>query len=360
MHINADVALALDRYRIVTGDDALEREIGVELLTETARLWMSLGNHDADGAWHIVGVTGPDEYTALVADNVFTNLGAARTLVCAADAAHRHPDLAVRFGVDSEEIAAWRDAAAAVFIPYDTRLGVHPQSLNFTGLPEWRFGDDPAYPVMLHAPYLDLYRKQIVKQADLALAMYWFGERFTAEQMARNVDYYERRTVRDSSLSSCIQAITAAQVGHLELAHAYAYEAASVDLKDLHENTREGLHIGSLAGTWLALVAGFGGLRERPDGPAFDPHLPEGISRLAFRLRWHGVCLDVDVQARQVTYSIDADDPTALTVFHAGEPIELTAGKAQHRPIQPIVPLLDSPTQPPGRKPAPRGALQDG
>ena len=107
-----------------------------------------------------------------------------------------------------------------------------------------------------------LYPAQVIKQADLVLAMHWQSHAFTAEQKARNVDYYERRTVRDSSLSACTQAVMCADVGHLELAHDYAYEAALIDLRDLHHNTRDGLHMASLAGAWTALVAGFGGLRD--------------------------------------------------------------------------------------------------
>ncbi len=359
LHINADIAIALDRYRQITGDTELEREIG-ELLIETARLWMSLGNHDTDGVWHIVGVTGPDEYTALVADNVFTNLAAARNLTVAADAAQRHPSLAVQCEVDSEEIAAWRDAAAAVCIPYDERLGVHEQSLNFTKLPEWKFGEHPQYPLLLHAPYLNLYRKQVIKQSDLGMAMFWFDNHFTPEQMARNVDYYERRTVRDSSLSACMQSIMAAAVGQLDLAHAYAYEAAAIDLQDLHENTRDGLHIGSLAGTWLALVAGFGGLREREDGPCFDPHLPEGLTRLRFRLRWQGMRIEVDVRSREVTYSVSDGPRSSLTMHHGGEQLTVKAGEPQRRPIAVITPLFDKPVQPPGREPTPRGPAAAG
>ena len=157
---------------------------------------------------------------------------------------------------------AWRNAAETVHIPYDEQLQVHPQSAHSTELPEWDFDRNARYPLLLHAPYFDLYRRQVIKQADLVLAMLWYSDRFSAEDKARNVDYYERRTVRDSSLSACIQAVLAAEVGHLELAHDYTYEAALIDLHDLHQNTGDGLHIASLAGAWIALVSGFGGLRD--------------------------------------------------------------------------------------------------
>jgi len=353
-HVNADIAAAVEGYRCVTGDLTLEREIGLELLVETARLWISLGHHDREGRWHIVGVTGPDEYTAVVADNVFTNLAAAHNLRSAADAVGRHPDRAHELGVDLEETSRWRDAADRVHLPYDEQLGVHQQSAGFTELPEWDFASRHDYPLLLHAPYFDLYRKQVAKQADLGLAMVWFGEQFTAEDKARNVDYYERRTVRDSSLSASVQAVTAAEVGHLELAHDYTYEAALIDLRDLHSNTRDGLHIASLAGTWMALVNGFGGMRQRRGHLSFDPQLPEGITRLRFSLRWRALRLCVNVEPHQTTYSLRDGEDGSLTFSHAGDEVTVTVSAPVTLPVAKRVPLLPRPPQPPGREPSHR------
>jgi trehalose/maltose hydrolase-like predicted phosphorylase len=255
VHVTADIANALDRYTNVTGDHSVEREGGLELLAETARFWMSVGHFGCDEKWHVSGITGPDEYTALVDDNAFTNLAAAHNLLAAAASATRHPDVARELGVDDDEVARWQAAADAVFVPYDPVRGIHEQNSGFTMLPEWDFESSrDKYPLMLHAPYFDIYRKQVIKQADLELALVSFGDHFTADEKARNVDYYERRTVRDSSLSACVQAVICAEVGHLDLAHDYAYEAALIDLQDLHHNSRDGLHMASLAGAWTALV----------------------------------------------------------------------------------------------------------
>lgn len=303
-HVNAVIAMAFERYRVVTGDDSLERECGLEVLVETARLWHSLGHHDRHGVWHLDGVTGPDEYTAMVSDNVFTNLMAAHNLRTAAEACERHPDIADDVGVTSEEMAAWRDAADGAHIPYDEELGVHEQCDGFTTLREWDFTDNTKYPLLLHEPYVRLYPSQVVKQADVVLAMHWRSHAFTAEQMARNLDYYEPRTTRDSSLSACSQAVMCAAVGHLELAHDYTYEAALIDLRDLHDNTEDGLHMASLAGAWTALVAGFGGLRDDEGVLALDPHLPERIDRLCFRLRWRDFRVTVDAGHDEVTYTL--------------------------------------------------------
>jgi trehalose/maltose hydrolase-like predicted phosphorylase len=350
-HVNADIAMAFERYRIVTGDESLERECGLEVLVETARLWASLGHHDRHGVWHLDGVTGPDEYTAVVRDNVFTNLMAAHNLRIAADACERHPDVAGRLGVTEQEKAHWRKAAADVHIPYDEELGVHPQCEGFTTLREWDFDTNQTYPLLLHEPYVRLYPTQVIKQADLVLAMHWQSHYFTPEQKARNVDYYERRTTRDSSLSACTQAVMCADVGHLELAHDYTYEAAMIDLRDLHRNTRDGLHMASLAGAWTALVAGFGGLRDDTGVLALDPHLPRGITRLRFRLRWRDFRLTIDVNHADVTYTLRDGPHHSLTILHAGEELMLTTDAPKTMPVRPRRPLLPEPEQPPGRAP---------
>jgi trehalose/maltose hydrolase-like predicted phosphorylase len=356
LHLNAVIARAVDRYRTVTGDTGLETECGLEILVETARLWVSHGHHDSDGVWHVDGVTGPDEYSAVADDNLFTNLMAARNLRAAADACDRQPDLADRLGVRPDEPVAWRKAAAAVHVPYDERLGVHAQSQDFTRYAPWDFTESRAeQPLMLHAPYFQLYRRQVIKQADLVLAMHWCPEAFTPEQVARNVDYYERITTRDSSLSACTQAVMCAEVGHLELAHDYAWEAGLVDLRDLHANTRDGLHMASLAGAWSTIVEGFGGLRERGDVLSLAPRLPEGITRLRFRLRHDGLRLLVEADHETARVSLRDGTDERFTVLLYGEPVEVTAGEPVERAIVPLKPLLPAPQQPPGYAPQRHG-----
>ncbi|MEW2301081.1 glycosyl hydrolase family 65 protein [Streptomyces sp. NPDC006655] len=349
-HVNADVADAVVRYVAATGDTDFERDIGVELLVETARLWRSLGHHDSRGAFHIDGVTGPDEYSAVADDNTYTNLMARANLLAAADAVERHPREAARLGVDAEESAAWRDAAEAVHIPYNHELGVHEQHAGFTRYQRWDFESTrpEQYPLLLNFPYFDLYRKQVVKQADLVLAMYTCEAYFDEEHIARNFAYYEPLTVRDSSLSACCQAVVAAQAGHLTLAHAYTAEAALMDLDDLEHNTRDGLHIASLAGTWMALVAGFGGLRHYDDGARFAPRLPERLRRLAFTLQLRGSRLRVEIGADKATYTL-LDGPP-LTVHHHGEPVTVDTDSPAVRAVPPVRPG-PTPAQPLHRAP---------
>jgi alpha,alpha-trehalose phosphorylase len=227
-HIGADIADAVASYHAATGDDAFEHEVGLELLVETARLWCSLGHYDAEGGFRIDGVTGPDEYSAIADNNVYTNLLAQRNLEAAAAAVDRQPDRAAELGVERDEQAVWRRAARSMLVPWDEKLGVHPQSERFTEHDRWDFASTTPdqYPLLLSFPYFDLYRKQVVKQADLVLALHVRGDAFTDEQKARDFEYYEALTVRDSSLSAATQAVIAAEVGHLELAYDYFGEAA--------------------------------------------------------------------------------------------------------------------------------------
>ncbi|MEO7015145.1 MAG: glycosyl hydrolase family 65 protein [Leifsonia sp.] len=353
-HVNADIAAAAIRYVWATGDLDFERTIGVELLVQTARLWRSLGHHDNQGRFRIDGVTGPDEYSAIADNNVYTNLMAQQNLTGAADAAARHNDQAAELGVNAEEMASWRDAAAGMFIPYDQALGVHPQAEGFTAHQVWDFANTTTaqYPLLLNFPYFDLYRKQVVKQADLVLAMQLRPDVFTAEQKARNFAYYEAITVRDSSLSACAQAVIAAEVGQLDLAEDYLAEAALMDLHDLEHNTRDGLHLASLAGVWTALVAGFGGMRHTEGAVNFRPRLPSGFSRLAFGLLLAGRPLHVEVTRGSATYSIRDGGP--LQIFHHDQPITVTAGEPVTCQIPETPPVGVRPTQPAGRAPEPR------
>ncbi|GGT36853.1 glycoside hydrolase family 65 protein [Streptomyces chromofuscus] len=355
-HVNADIADAVVRYVAATGDERFERGPGLELLVHTARLWRSLGSADAEGRFHIDGVTGPDEYSAVARDNLYTNLMARQNLRAAAAWVLLHPDEAAALGVTPEEAAAWQGAAARMVVPYNDRLGVHEQSAGFTTLKRWDFDRTAPeqYPLLLHFPYFDLYRKQVVKQADLVLAMLTCPDAFTDEEKARNFAYYEALTVRDSSLSACCQAVLAAETGHLRLAWDYLGEAALVDLEDLEHNTRDGLHIASLAGTWIALVVGLGGMRQYGGAGSgepmvgFAPRLPEQLARLAFTLLIRGRRLRVEITDGTARYVLLEGEPQDL--FHHGERFTVTTGEPTGRPIPPA-PARPEPRQPWGRAP---------
>jgi alpha,alpha-trehalose phosphorylase len=257
----------------------------------------------------------------------------------AAEAVQRHPEKARALGVDSHEVASWREAAEKMLFPNDERLGVTPQDETFTEHAVWDFAHTAPdqYPLLLHFPYFDLYRKQVVKQADLVLAMHLRGDAFTPEQKARNFAYYEPLTVRDSSLSASTQAVLAAEVGQLQLAYDYLGEAALIDLYDLHHNVQ---------------VAGLGGMRVQNGSLTFAPRLPDALGRLAFHLLFRGCRLRVEVRATEATYRLLDGSP--LAVRHHGEEILLPVDEAVTRPI-PDIQAGPRPTQPPGREVAARG-----
>jgi alpha,alpha-trehalose phosphorylase len=353
-HINADIADAVVRYGEAVKDDRFERDFGLELLVETARLWRSLGAFDARGKFRVNGVTGPNEYNALADNNVYTNLMAQQNLRAAAAVTRRHRARARALGVRPEEPAQWLRAANAMVVPFDEELGVHPQSDGFTQHERWDFEGTRAdqYPLMLHFPYFQLYRKQVVKQADLVLALHLRGEAFTPEEKRRDFEYYEGLTVRDSSLSAATQAVVAAEVGHLDLAYDYLAESALIDLDDLEQNVRDGVHIASLAGSWLAAVEGLGGVRTHRGELRFAPQLPNGLRRLSFRLTFRGRLVKVVLERSGARYQLLEGPP--IRVWHHGRRVRI--GK---RPVSlpvPKLPILVRPGQPKGREPVRRAA----
>jgi alpha,alpha-trehalose phosphorylase len=366
-HVNADIADAVLRYVDATGDEAFAREAGVEMLVETARLWCSLGHWGRDERFHVFGVTGPDEYSALGDDNVYTNLMMQRNLRGAVAWVKAYPEATEPLDVTVDEVAEWDRAADAVCVPYDEELGVHPQGAGFLDQPRWDFAgtDAEQYPLHSFFPYLQLYRKQVVKQADLVLALFLRGDAFTDEEKLRDFAYYEQITVRDSSLSACCQAILAAEVGLPDLAHEYVVESALADIRDAEHDSSDGLHIAALAGTWLALVCGFGGLRHTYSGHtysgqvhgglSFRPVLPDELPRLRYRLQFRGRLLRVTVEPGRATYELLRGDP--LTVRHEHDEVELAVGAPATRPTT-TRPRPSLPTQPETRAPG-RGTLRD-
>jgi len=333
-HINADIAYALVQYVEVTGDTELLFEHGAELLVETARMWVDLGffSERLDGQFVIHKVTGPDEYSTVVDNNLYTNLMAAENMQAAADAVARMraespADLArlvERVGLRDDEEARWRRAAERIFVPYDEKAGVHLQDENFLELPRWDFAGTPEdkYPLLLHFHPLVIYRHQVIKQADVVLATVLLPDRFTPEERRRIFDYYDPITTGDSSLSECIQAIAAVAVGKYRTAEEYLVDAVAVDIADTAGNLRDGVHVASAGGTWMALVQGFAGYHWR--GTRFSPMLPRRSRRLRFPLRIRGSELQVDIEPTRVTYTVLSGGPVSAS--HHGEPFTVAPG----------------------------------
>jgi alpha,alpha-trehalose phosphorylase len=337
-HINADIAFALRTYMRVRGDVGFAAEVGAELLVETARLWEDLGFHGRDGRFHIHGVTGPDEYTTVVNDNTYTNLMARLNLTSAVEtvrllercAPGAFAALTHTVGLRPDEVVAWERAAARMHIPYDEERGIHPQDADFLQREVWDLQATPReqFPLLLHHHPLVIYRFQVLKQADIVLAMFLLGDEFSQEQKRRNFDYYDPLTTGDSSLSACVQSIIAAEVGRERKALEYFHYALLMDLADVAGNVSDGVHVASAAGVWMALVFGFGGLRDFDGNVRFDPRLPESWSSLSFSVRVGDRQLRVRLTHGEERYLLDE-----------GEALDVTVRGEQHT-LSPGVPLV--------------------
>ncbi|QOC24665.1 glycoside hydrolase family 65 protein [Microbacterium hominis] len=346
-HINADVSFALAKYVRATGDDEFLYREGVDIAVETARLWATLGfwRFTEDGqpeVFHIHGVTGPDEYTTVVNDNLFTNVMARFNLRFAAravremaeDAPEHYAQMVERLSFDPAEADAWDAAAEAMHIPYSEGLGIHPQDEVFLEREVWDLENTPREqrPLLLHFHPLVIYRYQVLKQADVVLALYLQGNHFTDEEKLADFEYYDPLTTGDSTLSAVVQAILAAEVGYQDLAREYFSQSIFVDLGDLHHNAADGVHVASAGGVWTALVAGFGGMRDHYGELSFDPRLPKDWLSLSFSLQWQGTSLKVEITADELRVDAGAGEPVAFSV--RGESLVVQPGATVVVPLR--------------------------
>ena len=334
-HINADIMYALRKYVQATGDEAFLRDCGAEMLVETARLWLSLGFYsDAKGGkFCINSVTGPDEYNTVVNNNAYTNLMARENLRYAAQTveALRATDpeaysaLVHKTSLDPSEVEGWIKAAQSMYVPYDEKLKIIPQDDSFLDREPWDFRNTPHdhYPLLLFYHPLDFYRKQVIKQADVVLAMFLLGDAFSAEEKKRNFEFYDPLTTGDSSLSSCVEAIIAAQVGDIGKAIRYGVAALLMDLADVGGNVKDGCHIASMGGTWMMLTHGLGGMRDDDGTLSFWPRrAPEDNAILRFPVTYRGNLLEVEIGLEKVEYRLR--EGACLVIRHETEEVQLT------------------------------------
>ena len=352
-HINADIAYAMHQYNRVTGDLAFMLDHGAEVVVETARLWMDLGffSDRRDGRFCLNGVTGPDEYTTVVDNNAYTNLMAKENLEIAVRVIEwlqgqhplAHAELVRATGLAATEVEGWRRAAELMHLPRHEALGIVLQDEHFLDREHWNFEQTPAdrYPLLLHYHPLEIYRHQVIKQTDVVLATYLLDHHFSGEETRRTFDYYNPLTTGDSTLSACIQSVVASAAGYSEVALEYFVGACAVDLLDTHGNTADGIHIASCGGTWLALVAGFGGLRDSDGHVRLHPQLPAEWDRLRFRIEVRGQLIEVDMTHETTTYRLL--EGSGMLIEHCGEELRLTTAAAIRRPaLQALDALVDA------------------
>ncbi|MBW2275100.1 MAG: glycoside hydrolase family 65 protein [Deltaproteobacteria bacterium] len=345
-HINADIVYALRKYVLATGDEEFLFDQGAEILVETARMWRDLGFFCGlvEGRFSITGVTGPDEYNTVVNNNLYTNLMARENLWYAAQTVERlqadHPErlaqLVDRTGLEVEEVEEWRRAADGMYLPYDEKRGIYLQDSDFMERRPMKLEDVPPdkFPLLLHFHPLVIYRHQVIKQADVVLAMFLLGDEFSLEEKRRVFDFYDPLTTGDSSLSACIQSIVAIEVGDFDKAIDYMRSALLVDLENTHGNVKDGLHIASMGGTWMALVYGMAGFRDHDGHFSFDPVALAGLTRLRFPLTLEGQRLRVEVASGQVEFTLEEGED--LRIECRGRELHLTS--EQPRATVPLPP----------------------
>lgn len=333
-HISADIAYSYIQYYLATKDEAFLKDYGAEMLFETARLWADTG-HMQNGEFRIDAVTGPDEYTCIVNNNYYTNAMAKHNLLWATKVyrqleetdTERLQELTARLQLTETEVEEWQTAGANMFLPYDEGFGINAQDDSFLQKARWDLKNTPQekFPLLLNYHPLTLYRHQVLKQADTVLAHFLLEDGQDLGTMKNSYDYYEAITTHDSSLSSCVYSIMAAKLGYFEKAYDYFNETARLDLDNTHGNTKDGLHMANMGGTWLGIVYGFAGLRLKENGLSFAPTLPLEWNRYEFRLRYQGRLLKVEKDREATRYTVLQGG--GMEIRHNGEVVEVESGE---------------------------------
>jgi alpha,alpha-trehalose phosphorylase len=337
-HINADIAVAIEKYVQAADDIDFLLKYGAEMLFETARLWEDLGHYSSEknGRFCIDCVTGPDEYTALVNNNFYTNIMARENLRYASDVytlmENQYPNvlkqLAERIALDKPEPRAWARAADLMYLPYDDHKGINLQDDSFMQKAEWDFQNTPKenYPLLLHYHPLVIYRHKVLKQADTILADFILDKYMTRDQIKRDYEYYEPRTTHDSSLSACIYSIAACQIGLYERAYEHFTGALREDLDNGKKNTKDGLHIANMAGAGMCVINGFAGIRQHDTLLIINPRKPREWEGYGFMIRFRKRLIRLEVREKTAELRLLEGEP--IPALFNGKDVFLEPGKA--------------------------------
>ncbi len=322
-HINGDITYAIVSYYLATKDLEFISQKGAEIVFETARLWIDVGNY-YNGKFVINEVTGPDEYTCMVNNNYFTNLAAKYNLHWAvkfytmlADA-QLLDEVCNKIGLLKTEIEEFRCAENSMYLPYDEKLKINPQDDSFLQKKKWDFENTPEekYPLLLNYHPLYLYRHQVCKQADTVLAHFIFEDMQDIEVIRNSYEYYEKITTHDSSLSTCIFSIMASRLAMPGKAYEYFGNSAKLDLFNTHNNTKDGIHTANMGGNYMAVVYGFGGLRLKESGLYLAPSLPKGWIGYQFKINYEGCCIQVEVTRDECKFSLMSGDNKTIYIYN--------------------------------------------
>lgn len=331
-HINADIAHGVRTYFQATNDEKFMENNGLEILIETARFWFEFGDYieEKNNKFCINGVTGPDEYTAIVNNNYYTNLMAKYNMSYAAQMIKEFKnnliskELFKKLNLDENEIKNWLHASDNMYLPYDEVKEISKQDDSFLEKAIWDFENTPKenYPLLLHYHPLTIYRYQVNKQADVMLAELLFPEEFTLEQKKRDFEYYEKITTHDSSLSKSIFGIMASEIGKHEDAYKYFMDTALMDINNIQKNTCDGIHAANMGGSWMSLVYGFAGMKVINDKLSFEPRIPKEWKKVGFSITFRGNTVSVNIDGNKSYYKLTRGNN--MTILHNNEEIKLS------------------------------------
>lgn len=335
IHRNGAIAYAIYDYIRYTGEQEYLSEYGLEVLIGIARFWAQRVHFSKrNGQYMMHGVTGPNEYENNVNNNWYTNYIAKWCLEYAMEAieyvAQNHPERyqeieeKIKF-YRNTETGKWKDIAGNIYLPKDDELGILVQHDGFLDK-ELLTVDDlkpEDRPINQNWSWDRILRSVFIKQADVLQGLYFFEDHFDTDAIRRNFDFYEPRTVHESSLSPCVHVILGALLGREEKAYEMYLRTARLDLDDYNNDTEDGCHITSMAGTWMAFVKGFGGMRVFNDTVQFSPFITKNWQSYAFKVRFRGYYLEVKVAGEQTQIINHTNKPLEIMLY--GERRELPA-----------------------------------
>lgn len=339
IHRNGAIAFAIFNYHRFTDDFSYIPKMGLEVLIGIARFWKQRFNFSEDKqAYVMLGVTGPNEYENNINNNWYTNYLAKWCLEYTAQQLQKvkegfpedYKRVVKKTGITPNEIKSWEALVSNIYLPYSEEYGVYLQQDGFLDKEMIRVHDlgQAERPINQKWSWDRILRSPYIKQADVLQGFYFFEDHFTPEELEKHFDFYEPFTVHESSLSPCVHSIQAAKLGRMEQAYTFYLRTSRLDLDDYNKEVEEGLHITSMAGTWMSIVEGFGGMRIKEDKLSFEPQIPEQWDSYIFKINFRGQIVTVRIEQNKSSFEITGD--TELPILVNNKQLTLVPGKVVH------------------------------
>ncbi|TCI94940.1 glycoside hydrolase family 65 protein [Tenacibaculum sp. M341] len=325
IHRNGAIAFAIFNYHRYTSDYSYIPEKGLEVLIGIARFWHQRVNFSEDKQKYVMlGVTGPNEYENNINNNWYTNYIAKWCIdyalenidIVAKDYADDFSRISSKTNITKEELADWKKVADNMFFPYSEKHQVYLQQDGFLDKDLITVAnlDKSQRPINQKWSWDRILRSPYIKQADTLQGFYFFEDHFTNEELERHFDFYEPLTVHESSLSPCVHSIQAAKLGRMEQAYTFYLRTSRLDLDDYNKEVEEGLHITSMAGTWMSIVEGFGGMRIKDNTLSFTPQIPEQWESYSFKINFRNQIIKISVCHNDVKFELEGKEELTILV----------------------------------------------